>query len=133
MMKSLNFEKLGYLHDAIVQQISLVFTHSEKSLTITVVCDDDCGHAEWCGKTLTLTFAGLLRTSSAILGHVAGYDSVNFFNEGASAAMGQAIQQLSQMGISPPAIVLRLCLHSGSELEIACDSVAVCLIEKEGA
>ena len=124
-MKILDLKQLDYLHDAIVRQIAFALTDTRKDLVVTVTCDDDCGYSDWCGKTLIITLANLLQASGTFLGHVAGYETVQSFDEGASADMSQKIQQLSKIGIAPPNIVLRFTLHSGSEFEIACDSIAI--------
>ena len=124
-MENFDIGQLEYLHDAIVKEISFTYSDTSKNLRITTACDDDSGCFDWCGKTVIVTFLNVVRASGTLLGHVAGYDMVQSFSEGASADMKRSFQQLSGIGIAAPRVIVKLCLHSGSEVEIACDEISV--------
>ncbi|MCK1642486.1 hypothetical protein IVA95_34255 [Bradyrhizobium sp. 157] len=124
-MKVQDVEQLDYLHDALLKKITFASTDKNKNLLMNVICDDDCGYPDWCGKKLVVTFSNVVRASGTLLGHITGYDTVQSLDEGASEDMKEGLRQLSEMGIVPPQIIRRLILHSGSELEIACDSIDV--------
>ena len=74
---------------------------------------------------MTVTLLNVLRASGVVLGHVAGHDIINSFSEGASGDMERSIRVMCGMGIFAPKILLRLTLHSGSEIEIACDEIDI--------
>lgn len=118
-------EQLEYLHDATVDEIVFGYSNDSKDMRLTVTCDEECGHRDWAGRTLTVTFSNLLRASGTWLGHVMGHDTVNSIREGASADMQQSVGALCGMGIDAPGRLLRLTFHSGSEIEIACDEIDV--------
>lgn len=124
-MRITDMEQLEYLHDAIVTEITYVYTNSSKDIRIVAVCDDDSGHLIWSGKTVIVTLSNVLRASGVLLGHVAGPDTIQSFSEGASGDMTQAVEELCSIGIVAPKAFLRLTLHSGSQIEIAFDEIDV--------
>jgi hypothetical protein len=126
-MRIRDMARLEYLHDAVVSEIAIIYAADSKSIRIVVACDEECGYEDWSGKDLEVTLSRVLLAFGLVLGHVAGPDAVQSFYEGASTEMMQKVQELRDAGISPPATFLRLTLHSGSEIEIACDEVDVCV------
>jgi hypothetical protein len=117
--------QLEYLHDATVSEVILGYSGDSKDLRMVVTCDEECGHPDWAGKTVTVIFSNLLRAAGTWLGHVVGQDAVSSIGEGGSIDMKQSIEALCRMGIAPPRRLLRLTLHSGSEIDIACDEVDI--------
>lgn len=124
-MNITDLEQLEYLHDAIVKEIAFAYTNSSKGLRISSICNGDCGYHDWNGKTVIVTLSQVTRASGVLLGHVAGRDMIQSFSEGASAEMKLNIDKLCSIGVVAPKVFLRLTLHSGSELEIACDEITV--------
>jgi hypothetical protein len=124
-MSRQDIENLDYLHDAVVDDIIWKNGQNSKIAQMVVTCDIECEYPEWAGKRLVVTFNNVLLQSSLLLGHVAGRDSFDSCSEGVSASVMEHIQVLGGMGVTFPKTMLRIALHSGSELEIACDSVTV--------
>lgn len=129
-MRITDNEKLEYLHDAVVSEISLVNANGYKRMRITATCDEECGYDDWSGKVVTVTFSDVIRASGVLFGHVAGEDIVNSFSKGVSVGMDRSIQELRSVGIAVPEVVLTLTLHSGSEIEVACGEIDVTVIDQ---
>jgi hypothetical protein len=124
-MKADEMGKLEYLHDAILSEIAFVCAGDSKNIKMTAICDEDCGYHDWSGKSVVVTFSNIIRVSAILFGHVAGHDIVNSISEGVSADMQRCVEELCGLGVAPPKAFLRITLHSGSELEIACDGFAI--------
>lgn len=130
-MRITDNEKLEYLHDAIVSEISLINANGSKHMRITATCDEECGYEDWSGKAVIVTLSNVFRASGVLFGHVAGEDIVNSFSEGVSAGMHRSIQELCRVGIAAPRVLLTLTLHSGSEFEVACGEIDVTVIDQD--
>jgi hypothetical protein len=127
-MKITNTELLEYLHDAVVDGMSLDVVLESKNLVVNVTCDEDCGYDNWAGRRVAVTLSGVIVASAMLFGHVAGKDSVQSFREGISAATHQRLAELGQIGIPAPSTLLTLSFQSGSEVEVACAGVDVTAI-----
>lgn len=124
-MSNPDIEQLDYLHDAVVHEINWQPVQDSKILKMTFVCDEECERPGWAGKKVIVVCDDVLMASATLLGHVLGQDTFNSVSEGLSPSMLDDLQKLVDMGVSRPQVLLRITLHSGSELQIACNGIAV--------
>lgn len=124
-MSKPDIEQLDHLHDAMVHEINWQPVQDSRILQMTFVCDEECERSDWAGKKVSVVCNDVLMVSASLLGHVLGQDTFDAFSEDLSPSMLDDVQKLVGMGISRPEVLLRIALHSGSELQIACNGIAV--------
>lgn len=122
-MSHRDLEPLDHLHDARVEQIHWNPVQDSKIVQMTFTCDEECERPDWAGKTVNVVCDDVLMMSAVLLGHVLGQDTFDAWSEDLSPSMLEDLQKLARAGISRPEILLRITLHSGSELQIACNRV----------
>jgi hypothetical protein len=125
-MKIVDQEQLEFLHDAALLDLCFEFRpDGERRLILRAMCDEDCGYEEWNGRLVSVILAGLTLTTVRLFGHVAGPEFINSFAAGVSAQTSSALEELKAAGIAIAEFLLTLSLQSGSEVELACESVEV--------
>lgn len=118
-------KQLAYLHDATVKEIRWKHVDGHKSASMTVTCDPECGRDDWAGQQVVVTFNDVLFQSSYLFGHVYGEDSFDRTSQDLSQDFLDTLQKLISSGMAPPKICLRIALHSGSDLQLACDRITI--------
>jgi hypothetical protein len=100
---------------------------------MTLTCDNECGRADWAGRQIVVTFNDVLLLSSLLFGHVAGKDLFDRHNDNLSPDVIENLGTLTAFGIPQPRIHLRIAMHSGSELQLACGSITLEVISPRSA
>ena len=117
---------LAYLHDAVV--VNLCWDSSRagsRTFVLTVECDPEAGYAAWKGKALRVSADNVLLLGATLWGYVAGEDSVDTWEEGVSRQTAAELRALEARGVSLPPRLFTIALHSGSCIELACESLKV--------
>ncbi len=122
---SQNAAQLDYLHDAIVRSIVWKEHHDSKILQIDLRCDSECEQTAWANQHVSVVFTNVIVSHMVLLGHVAHADSFDRCHDGRSADLRARVEQMTTFGIKSPIYTLSLLFHSGSTIELACDSVEV--------
>ncbi len=117
--------ELAYLHDAVVNEILWTDVQGTKVTRLTVTCDDECARDDWAGRQIVVTFNDVILQTSLLHGYVDGQDTFDSHSDVLSQELRESLQKLSALGIPQPRICVRIALHSGSELQLACDSVTI--------
>jgi hypothetical protein len=90
-----------------------------------VHCNPDCGFDDWNDKKLPIDFVEPLVIHGELLGYMANAEEVDSFDFLATERIAYTIKRLTDAGIAPPAKVVSIVLHSGSQLDIACQEIRV--------
>lgn len=119
-------EQAACLHDAYVYSIGLMIDGERNRLmAMRMHCHPDCGFNGWNDKKLQIEFVEPLVIQGELLGHMANAEEVNKFDFKVTERIADSIKRLTDAGIAPPAEVVSIVLHSGSQLDIACQEIRV--------
>jgi len=118
-------DSLAYLHDATVEEITWLSTQESRTVVLRFTCSDDCGKQEWNDQHVVVTCSDVLLCSSLLLGHVSGHDTFDSHSVVLSTEVTKALEGMLGIGITRPNVLLRIALHSGSELQLACDRIDI--------
>lgn len=116
----MTIDKLAYLHDAIVGQISLT-TDETGSRTLRIVhVHADCGYEPWNGRKVTIAFSNVWVALSRMLGHTSGVDTIDSIRDGVAQDVADTFRD---SGFAVPSTHLTVTFHSGSDMQIVCGDV----------
>lgn len=114
----------AYLHDSAVQRMTFsIDDRGVHTFVLHMVCHPDSGHSEWSGQRLLLTAHDVIMSSMNACGYASGQDSINTIQSEVSAAFSSKVFDLVGRGVGAPSAYMRLKLNSGTEIEIACESI----------
>jgi len=80
---------------------------------------------DWAGRQVVVTFNDVILQTSLLHGYIDGQDTFDSYSEVLSQELRESLQKLSALGIPQPKICIRIALHSGSELQFACQGVTI--------
>ncbi len=119
-------EQLPYLHDAVVEAVTVRFGDGgRRELELRMRADPDCGLAAWEGRHVVLHLGDVLVFHGNVLGHVLGKETVDSIRPGLPPGAEGTLGELVAGGIRPPAHALTVTLHSGSEIGLAFEAIRV--------
>lgn len=124
--KEIIMRDINYLHDASVGSISyMIDPLGSRDLIIDLRYHSECGDANLSGKHIKIKYTNILLITGNIYGYISGAEALESIQQTISESTTHRISKLVQLGISQPNVLHTLVLQSGSELEIACQSVNI--------
>jgi hypothetical protein len=122
-------ELLPYLHDAVLLDLHYdARSPDTRTLVVTVQCNPDTGYEPWNDATLNLCAKGVFLFRCTAWGFCFGQDTIDTWHEGVSNRTASELRRLEAQGPRLPSWLFTVALHSGSCIELVCDSLEV----KEG-
>lgn len=126
-------ELLPYLHDAVLFDWRYdARTPGARTLVMMVQCNPDAGYEPWNDATLNLCARGVFLLRCTAWGFDLGQDTIDSWHEGVSNATASELGRLQAKGPRPPKRLFTVTFHSGSCIELVCDSLEVEARERIG-
>ena len=119
-------QKIDYLHDSKVYEISLLINESgDRQLRIDLRCDSECGYDPWNDKNLCLTFVDPIIVYCELFGHMANRETFSGWSLEVSPKLLAGIKVHTDAGLNSPKHTVSLSFHSGSIIEVACQDITI--------
>lgn len=115
---------LEYLHDADLHRICIDFLE-RRQLAFTATFHGDCGLSSIDGKTIEVVASDITLVTCCIRGAVVGRETIDACDQGVSEKASDIVAAGVRCGIREPKMSLSLCTHSGSEIEVLCESLTI--------
>jgi len=126
-------ELLPYLHDAVLFDWQYdARDPGTRTLVMTVQCNPDAGYEPWNDATLNLCARGVFLLRCTAWGFCFGQDTIDSWHEGVSNATASELGRLQAKGLRVPKRLFTVTFHSGSCIELVCDSLEVEVKEHVG-
>lgn len=113
--------KLDYLHDGRLHEVNIIaLEKSRRDIQIRLTCSTTAGLPEWEGKPLLLVAKDVFYSNIILLGHMAGFDSIDSCEMRISSETEEKLRKFASDGLVIPAVPLSVSFHSGSSVELVC-------------
>ncbi|PYP85682.1 MAG: hypothetical protein DMF61_16270 [Blastocatellia bacterium AA13] len=123
--------QLAYLHDSEVIEISYVLTDpNSRKVILNLKAHPDTGHQPWDDKPLRVTASGVYLLRCESWGHVLGNEAINAWSQGVSDDTRSQLAVHTSRGLHVPELEFTVTFHSGSFLELVCETVSVEVIKE---
>jgi hypothetical protein len=126
-MRPTTLKELEWIHDCVVSNIVYDASASfgRRALRISMKCPVDLGYEPWGGKSMALVASDVAAFTQSVWGVVAEAETINAIRPGVSAAFQNSTTPWRSMGARFPELEFTVSFHSGSALEVICESLQV--------
>ena len=119
-------KELGWLHDSVVLSVSYDASQAAGRLVkLAIRCHPDCGHAPWAGKNLSIAAVNVAVLKHVLWGWVTEPETIDSIRPGVSRAVEESTVESKRMGLLFPDLAFTVIFHSGSFLEVICQTLQV--------
>jgi len=122
----LTLDHVDYLHDGEVASMRLDIDESgRRKVIVSMRCTPDCGLLQLNGRLLDLVFNDAILVVSTLFAYGTRVDTFDAWRNASSPNFKSQLDGIVSMGVSKPREKIELVFHSGSVLEIGCDSIDI--------
>jgi hypothetical protein len=122
-MLTVTMSELAWIHDCVLLNILYdASSDAGRSVTWTIRCPEDLGHAVWQGKIIELIAVDVAMIRHFAWG-VAGTETINAIRPGISDAATESTMDAREAGVRFPDIAFTIDMHSGSFVEVICSKL----------
>jgi len=123
-MEPTTLKQVEWIHDCVVRNIVYDASKAERSLSISMDCPHDLGYQPWAGRRIVLTAVDVAAIRQSVWA-TANPETIDAIRPEITTDFQKNTAGFRRLGVRFPSLEFTASFHSGSALEVICESLQV--------
>jgi hypothetical protein len=119
-------KQVEWIHDCVVHKIVYDASRTVRSLSISMDCPGDLGYEPWAGRRIVLTAIEVAAIRHSVWA-TANSETIDTIRPGITTDFQKSTAGFRRLGVRFPDLEFTASFHSGSALEVICESLQVAI------